>query len=124
MFNIIVISPCRKSGASSPSTLIKALFGKTQTDSNIIFRTSNGLEQSRQKSHGMSSSVKLHFYFLGKDRNSHGFGFSYIIYEFSLNLIQLLESNVVGVLSKALTAEVQTIFADHTMSVGACTAVK
>ena len=72
----------------------------------------------------VSSSVKLHFYFLGKDRNSHGFGFSYIIYEFSLNLIQLLESNVVGVLSKALTAEVQTIFADHTMSVGACTAVK
>ena len=72
----------------------------------------------------MSSSVKLHFYLLGKDRKSHCFGFSFIIYELSLNLIQLLESNVVGVLPKALTAKVQTVFADHTMSVGACTAVK
>ena len=72
----------------------------------------------------VSSSVKLHFYLLGKDRNSHCFGFSFITYEFSLNLIQLLESNVVGVFPKALTAKVQTVFADHTMSVGACTAVK
>lgn len=36
----------------------------------------------------------------------------------------LLEANIIGILSEALTADVQTIFADQTMSVRAGTAIQ
>jgi hypothetical protein len=39
-------------------------------------------------------------------------------------LIQLLESNVLGVLPEALPAHVQAVLADETMSIGAGTAGK
>lgn len=37
----------------------------------------------------------------------------------SLHLIQLLEPNIFGVLSEALTANVKPVFADHSVVVGA-----
>lgn len=45
-----------------------------------------------------------------------------IVTDANMNKIYLLEANVVGVLSEALTAHVQTVFADETVMVGACTA--
>lgn len=36
-----------------------------------------------------------------------------------INLIKLLEANVIGVFSEALSAEVEAIFADQTMLVSA-----
>lgn len=41
-----------------------------------------------------------------------------------INLIKLLEANVIGVFSEALSAEVEAIFADQTMLVSAGSAVK
>ena len=41
-----------------------------------------------------------------------------------VELIQLLETNILGVLPEALTAHVQVVLADHSMSVRAGTAVK
>ena len=40
-----------------------------------------------------------------------------------LQLIQLLETNILGILPEALTAHVQVVLADQSMSVGAGTAL-
>ena len=50
------------------------------------------------------------------------FGFNELI-RHNVELIQLLESNILGILPEALTAHIQVVLADQSMSVRAGTAL-
>ena len=66
-------------------------------------------------------------YFSKKNKSGQGFSvkvfYSYLNKVAFKHLIQLLESDVFGILSEALTAHVQLVFTDETMFVGASTTV-
>ena len=59
--------------------------------------------------HTFGTSVKVFYSYLNKVAFKH--------------LIQLLETDIFGILSEALTAHVQLVFTDETMFVGASTTV-
>ena len=50
------------------------------------------------------------------------FGFNELL-RYTVELIQLLESNILGILPEALTAHIQVVLADQSMSVRAGTAL-